>query len=244
MGEWQVVGISFMSGDNGYWMTKTAWQNIANVIGGEVKTAEQWGFTAINSLPRTYNISTLPIYRHDSECPYGIICCGYRASNTPSLYIVPMTGGEVTARVYNGGFYYYNITNIRVFAGDGFSILSTLADTSYPSIWGFDTYHDEVNDRDFLGLFNRDMEVLSMLNGSLGSNAVNGKVQSQNDGSLYVEIVKHIGIQISNSIAQNVFVSEHLYNRYYAYNASDKNVVMNGIRFTNPQGSLVYFPTE
>ena len=35
MGEWQVVGISF----NNSYLTKTSWQRIADIIGGEVKTA-------------------------------------------------------------------------------------------------------------------------------------------------------------------------------------------------------------
>ena len=241
MGEWQVVGISF----NNSYLTKTSWQRIADIIGGEVKTASEWGFTSISGMDVAFDVSTGAVYRPYDDCPYGLIICGWNPNGYPHFYTVPMTGGDVNGTIYNGGFK-SDTQNIRVFKGDGFSVLANLEGygSTYRRIWGFDTYHDEVNDTDFMGLFNEDMEVLNLTNRKIGTNAISGSVLTQNDGRLYVEIVKHIGIQISNSIAQNVFVSEHLYNRFFAYDDSDKNVVMNGIRFTNPQGSLVYFPTE
>lgn len=253
---WQITNISWGSGYN--YITVAGWQNIAELIGGEVKSAQDWGMTSVSGLnddsPQP-TIDNLAVYVPDSA-NYGIIAFGGGGTGTyyqnNRLYFVPMETGDVEVVGECAFGINRQATTVRVWAGDGFSIVTSLANAQY-SHGGFaiDTFEDSVNGRTVLGIVGTsNMQSTSVYNGfdleyggGLG-NAPTGGIVAQSDGRLYFEVISLPLIETSGGLVSKVLIAEHLYSRFYDYDTNDKNVLVNGIVFSELLERGIYFPTE
>ena len=251
---WQLVNISWITN----YMTVAGWQNIADLIGGEVKSAEDWGMTSVSGLyadrPQP-TIDALAIYVPDGA-NYGLIAFGGGGTGTyyqnARFYIVPMETGDVTAEGTCRSGINQMATTLRVWAGDGFAVVTTLANNQYlHGGFAIDTFEDATNDRTVVGVVGVDsvgtyssITGYDLEYGSGGSVAPVGTVVSQSDGSLYFEVIKMPLVFTSGGYVTKVLMANNIYEKYYDYNYNDKSVLVNGIVFAELLESGIYFPTE
>lgn len=253
MSDWTLINVTFTES----YLSVDGWQVIADLIGGEVKSAADWGFTSISGLWRQpSSMSALAVYVPEGA-NYGLIDYGGWSSGSPdtNMYIVPMTGGGVTAMGGYGGGLDSSNTTARIFVGDGFSCIAPLDNVSYYRVFGFDTVHDFVGNRDFKAacFFGQgvssarffdleegiDLYTMNQNEMCIGLNI------AQNDGRLYMEVLNMmLSVNDSDGYVGTIYTAEHFYRRYYGYETREKNILINGIKFTTPLGSEVYFPTE
>lgn len=255
MADWQLINVTFTSA----YLSIQGWKAIADLIGGEVKSASEWGFTSITGLwSTTPSLETLAVYVPNNS-NYGLIDYGGSSYGSPdtTIYIVPMTGGDVTVLASVGGGLDTNNTTARVYVGDGFSVIAPLEGLSYYRVCGFDTVHDVIGDRDFSALVSFgqgvssasifDLEEGDSLYSATGSELITGLNITQNDGSLYTELIQIIARVMdkeNTSLTASIYICEHFYRRFYNYATREKNILVNGIKFTTPLGSEIYFATE
>lgn len=251
---WELVNITWESN----YMSVTGWQNIAELIGGEVKSAQDWGMTSVSGLysdATQPTIDKLAIYVPDGA-NYGLIAFGGGGSGTyyrnAGFYVVPMATGDVTAEGTCRSGINQRATTIRIWAGDGFSVVTTLANNQYLN-GGFviDTFEDAANDRTVVGVAGvdsyqgyADVNGYDLEYGSKGTLHPTGSVVQQTDGSLYFEIIRMPLVFTSNELVTKVLMANNIYSRFYDYNSNDKSVLVNGIIFAELLSYGIYFPTE
>lgn len=251
---WQLVNISW----NTNYMSIAGWENIVALIGGTVKSAQDWGMTSVSGLysdrPQP-TIDALAIYVPDGA-NYGLIAFGGGGTGSyyqnACFYIVPMETGDVTAEGTCRSGINQMATTLRVWAGDGFAVVTTLANNQYlHGGFAIDTFEDATNDRTVVGVVGfENISTYSSISGydleygSRGSVAPVGIVVSQSDGSLYFEVIKMPLVFTSGGYVTKVLMANNIYERYYDYNYNDKSVLVNGIVFTELLESGIYFPTE
>lgn len=257
---WQITNISWGSGYN--YITVAGWQNIAELIGGEVKSAQDWGMTSVSGLyddsPQP-TIDNLAVYVPDGA-NYGVIAFGGGGTGTyyqnNRLYFVPMETGEVAVVGECAFGINRQATTVRVWAGDGFSIVTSLANAQY-SHGGFaiDTFEDSVNGRTVLGILGSsslqsgfvydgfDLEYGGSATVSPSGTTIGTMIQ-QSDGRLYFEVIKAPLIELSGGLVSKVLVAEHIYGAFIDYNYLEKNVLVNGVVFGELLNRGIYFPTE
>lgn len=251
---WELVNITW----EGYYMSVAGWQAIADIIGGEVKSAQDWGMTSVSGLysdvtPPT--IDKLAVYVPDGA-NYGIIAFGGGGVGTyyqnACFYLVPMSTGDVTAEGTCRSGINQRATTIRVWAGDGFSVVTSLANNQY-LIGGFviDTFEDAVNGRTVVGVAGVDniggyssITGYDLEYGSGGSVAPIGSINQQTDGSLYFEVIRMPLVFTSGGLITKVLMANNIYSRFYDYNGNNKSVLVNGIIFAELLSYGIYFPTE
>ena len=251
---WELVNITW----EGYYMSVAGWQAIADIIGGEVKSAQDWGMTSVSGLysdvtPPT--IDKLAIYVPDGA-NYGIIAFGGGGVGTyyqnACFYLVPMSTGDVTAEGTCRSGINQRATTIRIWAGDGFSAVTSLSNNEYLQ-GGFvlDTFEDAINSRTVLGLAGVDsvsgysaISGFDMEYGGGCSVTPTGTGITQTDGSLYFEVIRMPLVETSGGLVSKVLMANNIYTRFYDYNYLDKNVLVNGIVFAELLSYGIYFPTE
>ena len=255
---WQLTNVSWITN----YMTVAGWQNIADLIGGEVKSAQDWGMTSVSGLNSATSypaISDLAVYVPDGA-NYGIIAFGGGGTGTyyqnNCLYFVPMQTGDVAV----AGSCNYGINqradSVRVWVGDGFSIVTSLPNAQY-SQGGFaiDTFEDSVNGRTVLGVLGSSSLQSSFVYDGFdleyGGSATNsptgttiGSVVQQSDGRLYFEVIQAPLIELSGGLVSKVLIAEHIYATFIDYNYLEKNVLVNGVVFGELLNRGIYFPTE
>lgn len=251
---WELVNITW----EGYYMSVAGWQAIADIIGGEVKSAQDWGMTSVSGLysdvtPPT--IDKLAIYVPDGA-NYGIIAFGGGGVGTyyrnACFYLVPMSTGNVTAEGTCRSGINQRATTIRIWAGNGFSVVTSLSNNEYLQ-GGFvlDTFEDAINSRTVLGLAGVDsvsgysaISGFDMEYGGGCSVTPTGTGITQTDGSLYFEVIRMPLVETSGGLVSKVLMANNIYTRFYDYNYLDKNVLVNGIVFAELLSYGIYFPTE
>lgn len=255
---WNLINISWISN----YITIAGWQNIANLIGGEVKSAQDWGMTSVSGLysdATQPTIDKLAVYVPDGA-NYGIIAFGGGGSGTyyrnAMLYFVPMETGDVTVAGHCESGINQTGTTVRVFAGDGFSVITSLSNASYlTGGFAIDTFEDSVNGRTVLGVLGSSSSQSNFVYDGFdleygGSATVSptgttiGTVIQQSDGRLYFEVIRAPLIELSGGLVSKVLVAEHIYGAFIDYNYLEKNVLVNGVVFGELLNRGIYFPTE
>lgn len=251
---WQLVNISW----NTNYMSIASWENIVALIGGTVKSAQDWGMTSVSGLysdrPQP-TIDALAIYVPDGA-NYGLIAFGGGGTGSyyqnAGFYIVPMETGDVTAVGTCRSGINQMATTLRVWAGDGFSVVTSLANNLYLQ-GGFviDTFEDATNDRTVVGVAGvdsyqgfADVNGYDLEYGSKGTLYPTGIVATQSDGALYFEVIKMPLVFTSGGLITKVLMANNIYSRFYDYNGNDKSVLVNGIIFAELLSYGIYFPTE
>ncbi len=254
MSDWTLVNVTFTSS----YLSIQGWQAIADLIGGEVKSAQEWGFTSISELwSTTPSLSTLAVYVPE-DSNYGLINYGGWSTGSPDtrIYIIPMTGGDVTPIVAFGGGLDSSNTTARVYVGDGYSVIAPLDNVNYYRVFGFDNIHDVIGERDFKSavfagqgvssahIF--DLEEGNTIYSTAQQEMCIGQNIAQNDGRLYMEVLNIMTAvkDTSETFFATIYVCEHFYRRFYGYETREKTILINGIKFTTPLGSEFYFPVE
>lgn len=243
---WNLVSVSWSN----YYMPAEGWQNIVSLIGGTVSTAEDLGITSLSGLSSqvsTPSVSEVGVYVPDNA-NYGVILFGGGGSGTYyrncALYVVPLETGDVTALgSIPTGITLLN-TTVRVWVGDGFSVITSMQDASYTTGgFCFDNFTDEAHDRTVIGVVGSasasSYSGFDLYNGTSLTGAPIGTTVAQTDGTLYIELIKLYLISTSE-----VLVAENLYRRYYDYNTSEKNVVLNGAVFSTVLTTEIFFISE
>ena len=257
MGEWHLIQTS-REPDISY-VSKTTLTAIAELLGGEVKYASDWGFTEITGLySGTPALTKLPIWKPSDSSLYGF--CFYDGqsygSSDSTAYALKLDEPVTSAYTSFGSFHISsNPSNtIRVFVGDGFGAIANLDSQSqyYRGYFILDTFHDVKNDRDFLG-FGNGSNILDLENapdanyyGKTFQYVSAGNIITQTDGSLYLEIIPN-WLKISETetgLIANFIQGENFMRRYYDYSSAEKNVLINGIKYSQLYYSSLYFPTE
>lgn len=257
MGEWYLIQTSREPGIS--YVSKTTLTAIAELLGGEVKYASDWGFTEITGLYRTTpDLTKLPIWKPSDNSLYGF--CFYDGSSYGSsdstAYALKLDEPVTSAYTSFGSFHIssgpYNI--LRVFVGDGFGAIANLDSQSeyYRGYFILDTFHDVKNDRDFLG-FGNGSYILDLENAPDANyyskrfeKVSDGNIIAQTDGSLYLEIIPN-WLKISETgtgLLANFIQGENFMRRYYDYSSAEKNVLINGVKYSQLYYSNLYFPTE
>lgn len=251
---WNLVNITW----EGNYMSVAGWQAIANLIGGEVQSAQDWGITSVTGLYSETVIPTLDklaVYVPDGA-NYGLIAFGGGGTGTyyrnAKLYIIPNTSGDVTVVATCLWGINLRAATVRVWAGDGFSVVTSLSNNEYLQ-GGFvlDTFEDAINSRTVLGLAGVDsvsgysaISGFDMEYGGGCSVAPTGTGITQTDGSLYFEVIRMPLVETSGGLVSKVLMANNIYTRFYDYNYLDKNVLVNGIVFAELLSYGIYFPTE
>ena len=255
---WVLRNISWVTN----YMTVAGWQNIADLIGGEVKSAEDWGITSVSGLysdASQPSVDNLAVYVPEGA-NYGMIAFGGGGSGTyyqnNCLYFVPMETGDVTVAGSCALGINQRATTVRVWADNDFSVVTSLPDAQY-SQGGFalDTFEDAVNETTVLGVVGSSTIQSNLIYngfdleyGGALSNAPSGvplgTAISQSDGSLYLEVINLPLLGVTDNQLSKVLIAEHLYASFYDYSYSDKNVLVNGIVFSELLSRGIYFPTE
>lgn len=251
---WQLINISW----NTNYMSIAGWENIVALIGGEVKSAQDWGMTSVSGLyadDSQPTIDELAVYVPDGA-NYGIIAFGGGGTGTyyqnARFYLVPMSTGDITAEGTCRSGINQMATTLRVWTGDGFYVVTSLANNQY-LVGGFviDTFEDAANDRTVVGVAGVDstggyssITGYDLEYGSGGSVAPTGSVSQQTDGSLYFEVIRMPLVFISSGLVTKVLMANNIYSRFYDYNGNDKSVLVNGIIFAELLSYGIYFPTE
>ena len=257
MGEWHLIQTSRESGIS--YVSKTTLTAIAELLGGEVKYASDWGFTEITGLRSTTpDLTKLPIWKPSDSSLYGF--CFYDGSSYGSsdstAYALKLDEPVTSAYTSFNSFYIgsspYNM--LRVFVGDGFGAIANLDNQSqyYRGYFILDTFHDVKNDRDFLG-FGNGGYILDLENAPDANyyskkfeKVSDGSIIAQTDGSLYLEIIPN-WLKISETdtgLIANFIQGENFMRRYYDYSSAEKNVLINGVKYSQLYFSSLYFPTE
>lgn len=255
---WQLTNVSWITN----YMTVAGWQNIADLIGGEVKSAQDWGMTSViglNSATSYPAISDLAVYVPDGA-NYGIIAFGGGGTGTyyqnNCLYFVPMQTGDVIVAGSCPLGINQVATSVRIWVGDDFSVVTSLPNAQY-SQGGFaiDTFEDSVNGRTVLGVLGSSSTYSNFVYGGFdleyGGSATNsptgttiGSVVQQSDGRLYFEVIQAPLIELSGGLVSKVLIAEHIYATFIDYNYLEKNVLVNGVVFGELLNRGIYFPTE
>lgn len=250
MADWELISISFSE----QCLSKNAWNTIANLIGGEVYTASELGITSIEFTVSDVSVSDysqLAVYVPNGA-EYGVIAWGGGGTGTYyrncSVFAIPLTQGDIQATGSIPWGINRTHTNARVLAGNGFSIISSKDTTYTTGVLAFDTFHDEINDEDVIGAIGSrggtQYYAINLSNGDILTGKPIGMVQTQTDGSLYVELIKTHAVKLVDNLIHSVIVSENLYHRLYDYNEQEKNVLINGIKFSSVLTTEIFFPTE
>lgn len=258
MGEWHLIQTS--REPNISYVSKTTLTAIAELLGGEVKYASDWGFTEITGLRSAISdLTKLPIWKPSDSSLYGFCffdgqSYGSSDSTAYALKLDEPVTSPFTA--FSSSFYIgsspYN--TLRVFVGDGFGAIANLDNQSqyYRGYFILDTFHDVKNDRDFLG-FGTGGNILDLENapdanyyGVRFEKVSEGNIIAQTDGSLYLEIIPNwLKIyETGTNLIANFIQGENFMRRYYDYSSAEKNVLINGIKYSQLYYSSLYFPTE
>ena len=247
MAEWQLINLATDS--NGVW-TQTSCETIANLVDGQCKMA--YADLGIESITVNYwyvNIqidttqTDVPLLVWDG-CVYGVIgwsIGGYYnpgsfsiiTLDTNSVYVSNLGGGDHGC----GGAWVY-------LEGDGFTAFKQVQKTSaYENAkWVYDTALNAITGDTVPVLI--DTAITDILNGvHVDSSPITAQSSTQNDGSLYVEVVKLMCK--GGSPVTAFFVADHTYYPVWDYDtARDKNVLINGVKFNRMGTSYMYVPVE
>ena len=249
MAEWNVIRLE--ADNNGIW-TRASAEILAELVGGTVQMAyADLGITAISVHYWYVNIDVdttqtdAPLLTWDG-CPYGMIGWSKGGYYNPgSFSIVTLDQTAVFVANMGGGDGGCSGT-WDYLEGDGFVAFkqTSKSELGNNAVFVYDTATNLVTGDTEQALIGNG--IIVALNGDVASSsAFSPQVVSMNDGSPYVEVLKHICIVGSSSPHTGVYQAENTYRSVWDYDSGrDKNVLINGIKFNRMGGTYLYIPTE
>lgn len=257
MGEWKIIQGSV----DGYppYVSYETYKDFESIIGGKAYHASELGFTTISGLwsGRTVtgeDLNKLAVYVPNGSV-WGLIMYsgGSYGSADCTTYAIDLNVKTPNA-VSIGSCPYCADTPVRIYKGDGFSILANLTSQNsyYRRQCWFDIAYDVKTGKEFSvfcsgGAFNLESTDLPYSNIAHSPVLDGGRVNNQNDGSLYVELIERVYYNTNNKSAlESVWISKHIYNRFIDYSSAntEKVVLINNRQYQSLLGTSIYFCLE
>lgn len=251
MADWEIISVNT---SNNVWTYASA-EAIANCMSS---ASAKWayadlGITAISIHYWYINIdidttsTDVPIITWDG-CDYGMIGLSYGGYYPTTAKFVILTLGETASYVVNfgggdggcGGM-------IEALQGNGYTAFKqSNSDIRDCAVFVYDEAVEELVSGETVRAIVADGAIFDLENGVYSSQMVFGyNTIAQSDGTAFVEVLKIMIADKTDSTGNKVYQSNNVYRTLYDYDSSrDKTVLINGIKMNKMRATNLYISTE